>query len=152
MKVIKKMYSEDAKERLKAGEEGKTCKGACRYCGQISLLEVPVSYDEDAVDDYATELCKCSGAVIGTRYCRKAIEGWEVVDEVLGDLREDKSVSLNITDELEEALKAAVKIVAFKNINSASFTAGGIKFTIKDTNKDSLKIGVTSNIKNEVEV
>lgn len=46
----------DIVEKKKAeGELTESRCGACRFCGQISIVEVPVDWEDDKVDDLVTE-------------------------------------------------------------------------------------------------
>lgn len=37
-------------------------RGGCKFCGQITALEVSVDWTEAMCDELATELCECAAA------------------------------------------------------------------------------------------
>ena len=39
-----------------------TKKGACRFCGQNKMIEVPSGYTQDEIDEEVTLECKCDEA------------------------------------------------------------------------------------------
>lgn len=104
-----------------------TREGGCRCCGQIVAMEAPIGWNDNTLDEAATEQCDCERARIYTRQkkqkekARKAIEAEfgekgsginEEVEALLIDLSE-KVVEMKITSgtiDIGDGIKAKIGI------------------------------------------
>lgn len=55
-----------------------TREGKCKFCRQMAVVSVPETFDEDAIDNAVTEICKCPEAQAKTmkEYNRTTAKGF----------------------------------------------------------------------------
>lgn len=56
------MLSEEVNERILHNMPLVSTEGACKFCGQITAIQVPGDWMDEEKNEYATEMCKCPEA------------------------------------------------------------------------------------------
>ena len=134
----------DIEEKKKAeGELTESRRGACRFCGQISIVEVPVDWEDDKVDDLVTETCKCDKAEV-YRYKQsrkdKAVAG---IEKQFGEER--------VSKEAMDILKEAVNMVLDGHCDTVQINVGNIKGKVSINAKGAIKVEKTKTEKESKE-
>lgn len=109
--------------------------GGCRYCGQIVTMEVPIDWDDDTLDEAATEQCDCTRAGIYTRQKQQKEKARKAIEDEFGEKGSgiDEEVKILLIDLSE-------KVVETK-INSGTIDIGeGIKAKIGINGKGFVKV------------
>lgn len=58
---------------------------ACSHCGQGQMLEVPVTFTKEQLEEYAVEMCECLGAKDETRKKQTKEKAYKAIDEQFGE-------------------------------------------------------------------
>ena len=56
------MLSEVVNERIRHNMPLVPTEGACKFCGQLTVIQVPGDWSDEEKNEYATEMCKCPEA------------------------------------------------------------------------------------------
>lgn len=115
--------------------------GACRFCGQIGVVQSEKELTQVQLDEEATWNCKCDEA----RKMRAQEENYRTataaVDTLFGDMEEEA-----------EFLKEACKLLASGTIKTVSVDTGGaVKASLKTTKKGKIRITRSMSEKQEME-
>lgn len=113
-------------------------KGACKFCGQIMVVDLLESASNEELCEAATLNCDCREAIVYQNE-KKFIEKAEIFINELID-NEDIRTLMN---------QAAAQIAKY-TISSTSFTRGGWKYTIS-RGKNGPKISQTHTTKETME-
>lgn len=115
--------------------------GACRFCGQIGVVQSEKELTQVQLDEEATWNCKCEEA----RKMREQEENLRMATAAVDTLFSD------MEDEAE-FLKEACKLLANGNIKAVSVDTGGaVKATLKTTTKGKIRITRKMSEKREME-
>ena len=122
------------KDRVSKAKETIMGKGACRFCGQIAQFKALEEFNENELDELATELCECDGAITYTREKDRRERAHQRIDELFAD--ED-----NMTEERMTYIHGAVEPVMDGTLEKVAVTlASTIKAEIALTAKGNVKI------------
>lgn len=123
-------------------------RGGCKFCGQITALEVPSDWTSELCNELATELCSCIDAETYTRKKRQKEKAVEAIEEQFGDKAEDKA-----DEETVGLLATIAEMVIEKKLNSGTLDMGnGMKAKITITAKGLVKVERTMTEKGTKEV
>ena len=111
----------------------KQTEGACIYCGQIQMLEVPDNFTEEDINLEVTKRCKCTEAEVYTRR-EEQIAGAE---RAIKDIFKDYD-NLN---EVKDYLITAARPVAENKFSKISISKGNYTASMKP-GKDAIKISL----------
>lgn len=144
------MLYDDLRKEKESGKELATKTGACRFCGQIGTLEVPPEWTEAEVDELVTETCECAEAsYYSSRKSRKE-RAHVRIEELFG---QGDTQTGAVSEGAVELLHLAVDKVGDEQVLSVTVDAGGgVKASIKLTNKDTIKATRTATAKRTYEV
>ncbi len=132
------MLKDRVEEMKEAGEVLITKAGACRFCGQMATLEVPVDWPPDEIDELATETCKCDSATWYTCQKKRKENATKAVEEQFGTEGE------RCKPEVLSLLEAAVNEVAEMRVNSVTVDIGNnVKAKIGMNSKGLIKVEKT---------
>lgn len=111
-------------------------RAACRYCGQITVVDVLLNWGFQEAETVATELCDCAEASIYTRKMRSR-------EKAKGRIRQlfaDDTVADSMHQDIVPFLQTLVDAVADGKIKKATCNVGsGITAMITLTSKDTIK-------------
>lgn len=125
-----------------------TGQGGCKFCGQITALEVPSDWTAEMCNELATELCGCLDAEIYTRKKRQKEKAVEAIEEQFGDKAEEKA-----DEEVIGLLASIAELVIENQLNSGTLDMGnGRKAKIAITTKGLVKVERTMTEKGTKEV
>lgn len=118
----------EVKERPEGTE---TSYGTCKYCGQVHHMQTTGQCTEEQLNDWATEMCNCSGAKMEKN--RKTSEE-KAKNNIEKLFRENYPETADI-------LKAAVNPVVRNLVASITVDTGhGIKGKVNLTGKGKVKV------------
>lgn len=104
-------------------------KGACRYCGQIVIIENAI--DAGSAEEKATMQCKCEGAKAYKRTVKRREKAKDNIELAIHE----------IDEEVCDYLKQCVELVDRRRIASITVDTGkGVKVSVKKTLKDTIKV------------
>lgn len=104
-------------------------KAACRFCGQINMIDGAV--DENEAEEQATLGCKCDGARVYRQRKERIEKAKDNIELAL----------CKIDQEVCEYLKGCTELVERGRIGTITIDTGnGIKCTVKSTNKGTIKV------------
>ena len=130
------MQEEKLKRCRDAGGMMETRTGACRFCGQAMVEEMPMEWAQEDINEYVTEMCSCDSAAY---YQRKKKQKERAHERVVFKFGEGNQ--LEVTPERAESLlHEIVELVGDEEIRSATVEIGnGVKvkigYTMKERNK-----------------
>lgn len=126
----------------------KTANGGCVFCGQMRAMEVPEDWEQDLINELATEKCKCLEATIWANKKYKKECAHERIDELFG------VKSAEPVDECaEELIHKAADCVVEWNIEKISIDIkDGTKGKISRNAKGFIKIERSESSKNGCEI
>lgn len=127
------MLSEKIKEMRLQHMSLVPTEGACKFCGQITAIEVPGDWPDEEKNEYATEMCKCPEA---DWYRLKKLKKEKGRKRVRSLFERDQS------DEVNGFLQEAVELIADEDISS-------ITVKIDDVTKADIKTGSKGGIRVE---
>lgn len=105
--------------------------GACKFCGQCHQIEVVGKWEEEALNEIATEKCKCDEAQKYQREKRRKEKASHKINELF---KAD-------CEELLEMMNEAVEKIMEGPLNKIVFnTETGVKATISVNSKGNIKI------------
>lgn len=123
-------------------------RGGCKFCGQITALEVSVDWTEAMCDELATELCECAAAQDYTRKRKQKEKAMGAIGEQFGEKAEKK-----VGEEVVELLNDIADAVIEGKISSGMLDIGnGMKAKIAVTAKGLVKVEKTVTEKGTKEV
>ena len=105
-------------------------KGACKFCGQICVVDADENTSIEELDILATLQCTCREAVKFQYEKMFKDDSYRFIDEMIED------------EEINGLMKAAADKIATHKILGASFSAGQRKYTIQ-RGKDGPKVSKT---------
>lgn len=109
----------------------KTATGTCKYCGQITTLEVPERFTQEEIDEEAVKKCDCPEAKAFTKQ-QETIAAAEGMIKDFFDGKEGMSAIM-------ELLLSAVEPLAKHEIGQISISRGGYTGTMKP-GKEGIKV------------
>ena len=134
----------DIVEKKKAeGELTESHRGACRFCGQISIVEVPRDWGDDKVDDLVTETCKCDDAKNYRHLELRKEKAMAAIEKQFGEE--------NVTEEAVAFMKKSVELVAGGYCDAVTVNTGNIKGKVSVNAKGMLKVEKTKTEKESKE-
>ncbi len=114
--------------------------GSCRFCGQIANVGYSFSTQEEA-DEYATEHCSCTEAVIQRESREQIGYAKERVKQLFGADAKENGFSPVKEDAVISILNSIVESVANKKLNWATLRIkGGGKATITATANGRIRV------------
>ena len=127
------MLSEEVKEMRLQHMSLVPTEGACKFCGQITAIEVPGDWLDEEKNEYATEMCKCPEA------------DWYRLDKLKKEKGRKRVRSLferDQSDVVRKFLQEAVELIADEDSSS-------ITVKIDDVTKADIKTGSKGGIRVE---
>ena len=121
---------------------------ACRYCGQIIMMEVSDLWTEEQMDELAVEKCLCPDAQIYNALKHRKEKAHEKIGMLFGEISESP-IDENVEKLLHIAANAAVDSVIER---LTVVMKDGTKAGIKRTAKGSIKIERSVSKKNAYEL
>ena len=104
-------------------------KGACRFCGQINMIDGAI--DENEAEEQATLGCKCDGA---KHYKNRKVKMEKAQDNI-------ELALYKVDEKVCDYLKQCVDLVERQRIASITVDTGtGVKCTVRKTNKGTIKV------------
>lgn len=132
----------------------KECKGlhqenrACRYCGQIRMIEVPNNWTEEQREEMTIECCICPDAMTHNGLKHRKEKAHERIEMLFGEQSE-----LPIDENVEKLLYMAVDAAVDLDIENVTISIkDGTKASIRRTTKGSIKIERSEISKNTYEL
>lgn len=98
--------------------------GACKFCGQMAVLQVPETWDDEMINEYATELCKCSDAQVYTSRKQRLEKAEEIIDRTF------TKPKMMISDQAIGTLKRASACIIAHEFESIQLRDGEVTATI----------------------
>lgn len=124
--------------------------GGCRFCGQTKAVEVPAEWTAEEADELVTECCECLDAKLYTGRKMRKERAHRRIDYLFGEAGNAEFEP--IQGKAVELLHEAVEKAGDEDILSATVDAGGgIKASIKLTEKGAIKVTRTETRKNTYE-
>ena len=115
--------------------------GACRFCGQIGVVQSEKELTQVQLDEEATWNCKCEEA----RKMREQEENLRMATSAVETLFRDMEKEAQL-------LKEACKLLADGTLKSVSIDTGGtVKASLKSTAKGKIKVTRKMSEKQEME-
>ena len=114
------MLKNDVKNAKKVTDR----EGGCKFCGQIAILKAPKEWEQDKIDELATESCSCNDAKVYTK--RK--ERLEKAEKIIHDTF--SKPKMQITDQAIETLKRASACMIAREFDSLQLRCGEVTATI----------------------
>ena len=134
----------DIVEKKKAeGELIENRRGACRFCGQISIVEVPMNWNDEQTDELVTETCKCDDA--------KNYRHMELRKEKAMAAIEKQFGKENVTEKAVELMKQSVELAAQGCCDAVTVNIGNIKGKVSVDAKGMIKVEKTKTEKESKE-
>lgn len=122
------MLKTEIKKIKDAGKPLITKVGGCLFCGQTATVEVPEQWEDEKIDEYATELCDCAEA---STYV------WKKERKENAERSIEKQFGRQSKDEVEKEVLDFMKM-AVENI--------------VETRMSSISIGITPKVKAKIAV
>ncbi len=110
-----------------------TKEGTCKYCGQIKLMNIPETFNQEDIDDEATRACDCAEA----RAYTKREENIAGAESGIRDLFKD----LEELNDVKKLMLDAVRPVAESKISKISISKGRYTAGMKP-GKDAIKVSL----------
>ena len=121
---------------------------ACRYCGQIRMIEVPIDWSEEQIEELAVENCICPDAQTHNGLKHRKEKAHERIEMIFGEQSE-----VSIDENAEKLLHMAADAVVDMDIERVTVVIkDGTKASIRRTAKGSIKIERTESSKNAYEL
>lgn len=108
--------------------------GACKFCGQMAVLQVPEIWDDDQINEYATELCKCNDAQVYTSRKQRLEKAEEIIDRTF------TKPKMTITDPAIMTLKRASACIIGHEFESLQLKCGEVTATISEGSEGMITI------------
>ena len=137
------MLIDVVEKKKKEGELIEDRRGACRFCGQISIVEVPRDWGDDKVDDLVTETCKCDDAKNYRHMELRKEKAMAAIEKQFGEE--------NVTEKAVELMKQSVELVAGGYCDAVTVNTGNIKGKVSVNAKGMLKVEKTKTEKESKE-
>lgn len=133
------MLSEEVNERILHNMPLVSTEGACKFCGQITAIQVPGDWMDEEKNEYATEMCKCPEA------------DWYRLNKLKKEKGRKRVKSLFERDQpdvVKEFLQAAVELIADEDISSITVKIDDVtKADIKTRSKGGIRVERTDTTK-----
>lgn len=133
------MLSEEVKKMRLQHMSLVPTEGACKFCGQITAIEVPEDWLDEEKNEYATEMCKCPEA------------DWYRLNKLKKEKGRKRVRSLferDQSDAVKSFLQAAVELIADEDISSITVKIDDVtKADIKTGSKGSIRVERTDTTK-----
>ena len=129
----------DQVEDIKKGDPGllRQRTGGCRFCGQIVTIEAPGGWEEEEIDELATECCGCEEAKSYTFKKKRKERAIEAISKQFGPYKEMGIVKEETIDLLERIVDQVVE----DKIKSGTIDIrDGLKAKIGITAKGAIKV------------
>lgn len=109
-----------------------TTTGACKFCGQSAVVEVPEEWQGSDTDEYITEKCECSEACRYTTKKRTIEKSEETIEYQFGD----KAAKGEVNPDTRGLLMDCVKMMMEDQISKVTVDINAqTKATINYTEK-----------------
>ena len=116
----------------------KEVKGACRFCGQIAMVNMPDSAEQDEIDEEVTLICGCKDAI--TYQFRKHFrETAEAYIEQLIESDDIKAVLKTLAGFISEGIIKGGVVSRDEYKYSISCGKSGPKVSVTQTHKESIE-------------
>lgn len=138
------MLIDDVEEYKKETPDGiRTETGACRYCGQIRQVQTIFDWDDNKINEAATELCNCDEAAKESDRKQRKERAIKSIERQFGE------VSTTIVDqEVRDTMETIVDLICNDRMQSATLDIGkGLKAKISITGKGVIKVERTKTVK-----
>lgn len=133
------MLSEVVNERIRHNMPLASTEGACKFCGQLTVIQVPGDWPDEKKNEYATEMCKCPEA------------DWYRLNKSKKEKGRKRVRSLFERDQpdvVKEFLQVAVELVADEDISSITVKIDNVtKADIKTGSKGGIRVERTDTTK-----
>lgn len=93
-----------------------TTTGACKFCGQSSVVEVPEEWQGGDTDEYVTEKCECLDARLYTTKKRTIEKSEETIEYQFGE----SAAKGEVKPETRDLLMDCVKMILENRITKVS--------------------------------
>lgn len=121
--------------------------GACRFCGQIHVVDAPKMAGQDEIDELASRMCNCDEAQAYGESIQRVQRAQSKVDLLFG-IRAEHPVSSTAVDFMYQVIENVEREV----LNSVSFAIDGTtKCKIKKTTKGTIKVERTDTVTRTLE-
>ena len=114
--------------------------GACRFCGQMAQIETLFPWEQEKLNEAATELCTCGEALYYTSRKKRVEKAKKTLGLELKSYLSEESIML---------LQNAVELIENEEAKSITFDGKENKVKISMTAKGGIKIEKTK-VKKEV--
>ena len=138
------MKTDEIKKLSGEGATLTTTTGACKFCGQSSVVEVPEEWKGGDTDEYISEKCECSEARIYTTKKRTIEKSEETIEYQFGENAAKGEVNPDTRDLLMNCVKMMLEDQISKvtvDINAQTkatinYTDKGIKIKRSDKEEE----------------
>lgn len=132
------MLKDDIKEFKREKPDGlNTQTGVCCFCGQMAQIETLFSWEQEKVNEAATEMCTCYGAKEYTRKKGQKERACKAIDEQFGQ----QDGADEVDELIRDMLKEIAELIVEEKMNSATMDIGnGLKAKISITSKGYIKV------------
>lgn len=114
-----------------------TKRGGCKFCGQIASMELPEEWEQQFINEAATELCNCYEAKNYTRKKGQKERAIKAIEKQFGEEAADNQTD----EEIKDLLIEIVDLIVEDKINTATIDIGnGLKAKIGITAKGAVKV------------
>lgn len=129
----------DQVEDIKKGDPGllRQRTGGCRFCGQIITVEAPGGWEEEEIDELATECCGCEEAKNYAFKKKRKERALEAISKQFGPYQETGIIREGTMELLAEI---ADQVVEDKTQSGTIDIGGGLKAKIGMTAKGAVKV------------
>lgn len=137
------MLIDVVEKKKKEGELIEDRRGACRFCGQISIVQVPMDWNDEQTDELAAETCECDDAKSYRYLERRKEKAIAAIDKQFGEE--------NVTEKAIELMKQSVELVAQGCCVAVTVNTGNIKGKVSVNAKGAIKVEKTKTEKRSEE-
>lgn len=121
-----------------------TKKGACRFCGQNKMIEVPNGYTQEEIDEEVTCECKCDEA---KAYQEKKEREERLEAQKLSAKGTTFELFHNDFPEVEEILNNAIPLLVTKKVKKMTINTGTKVTATIGISKETIKVERTETSK-----
>ncbi len=142
------------KKNSKEPEKGASdlAYGTCRYCKQMKIAYPVGVFDQEALDDQATEGCDCAGAKNARELQKRYDQAIECIDKTVEAMQSRNVIpgGEDIAELSAEAMKAALDTVWEGVFDSVAITVRGNQIKISKP-KDKVRISKRRTLTADIE-
>jgi len=120
------------KDEIKKDTPVEMLPGTCRFCKQMSTLEMPIEWNSADRDEYTVERCECVEAETYTRRKYRNEQAKKTIEKQFGP----KSLHGETSEDVRDFLREVVNLIIESEITQATIRLDGrTTATITDTEK-----------------